>query len=138
MRPDPIPSSANQFFWDALNRGELQIQQCTQCQTLLHPPRPMCPHCHSLEHNHITVDGKAVLYSWCLPRHPQIPMFEYPLITALVDLSGGVRLLSNLIECETSDLKAGMALEVCFVKTIGGKTIHQFRPLQSDPEGIHV
>ncbi|WP_367317777.1 Zn-ribbon domain-containing OB-fold protein [Microbulbifer spongiae] len=138
MRPDPVSSPENQFFWDALNRNELQIQQCAQCQIFLHPPRPMCPQCYSLKHKHVSVDGKAVLYCWCLPRHPKIPMFEYPLITALVDLACGVRLLSNLVECDTRNLRPGMDLEICFVQTVGGKTIHQFRPIQANPENTHV
>ena len=47
-RPAPILTDDNHFFWDAARDGRLMGQRCEGCGRLRHPPRPMCPHCHSL------------------------------------------------------------------------------------------
>ncbi|MCH9691588.1 MAG: OB-fold domain-containing protein [Gammaproteobacteria bacterium] len=132
IRPDPIPKIDSVFFWQALEDEVLMAQQCGDCSIFLHPPRPMCPNCNSLNQQKVPLSGRGRLYSWCMPQHPKIPMFHYPLITALIDLEEGIRILSNLIECDTNQITTGMALEVCFAPTKGGKKVHQFRPLCAD------
>ena len=32
----------NGWWWEAVDRGELLIQKCSECGALRHPPRPMC------------------------------------------------------------------------------------------------
>lgn len=127
-RPDPVPTQDSVFFWEAVERGELFGQRCGDCGIFLHPPRPMCPQCHSLNQQHVQLSGRGTVYSCCMPRHPQVPVFEYPLVTALIDLEEGIRLLSNVVDCEPGDVKPGMAVEVRFEPTAGGKAIPVFRP----------
>ena len=131
-RPDPVPTADSVFFWEALEREELMAQQCGDCSAYLHPPRPMCPKCNSLNQKHVHLSGRGTLYSWCLPQHPRVAFFQYPLVTALIDLEEGIRILSNLVDCDASEIEQGMAVEVCFTPTKGGKRIHQFRPVGDD------
>lgn len=128
-RPDPIAAPDSEFFWEAVDRGTLEIQRCGQCKTFLHPPRPMCPACHSLTQEYVAVSGRGIVYSWCLPQHPKIPLFDYPLITALIELEEGVRLLCNVTECAPEDVYSGMRVALCFTETVSGHKIPQFRPL---------
>jgi uncharacterized protein len=131
LRPDPVPTPDSQFFWDAAEREELMGQQCNDCGAYLHPPRPMCPHCNSLKQNHVKLSGRGTVYSCRMPRHPQIPIFEYPLVTALIDLEEGIRLLSNVVGCDVYAVQAGMAVEVDFAPTSGGKKVPVFKPLEA-------
>jgi acyl dehydratase len=39
----------NGWWWDACDNGQVLIQRCKNCQTLRHPPRPMCGECQSME-----------------------------------------------------------------------------------------
>ncbi len=39
----------NAWWWEKASQGVLAIQRCTGCQSLRHPPRPMCSECRSLE-----------------------------------------------------------------------------------------
>lgn len=128
LRPDPVTTQDSLFFWQALERGELQAQQCQGCQHFMHPPRPMCPKCNSLDIKPHKLSGKGRVYSWCLPQHPRLPVFEYPLVVALIELEEGIRLLSNVVECDIDTITSNMPVEVCFAPTVGGKTIHQFKP----------
>ncbi|MFT5033343.1 MAG: putative OB-fold protein [Bacteroidia bacterium] len=129
-RPDPVPTQDSMFFWEAAERGELMGQQCGECHAYLHPPRPMCPHCNSLNQKHVKLAGTGSIYSWVLPRHPQIPLFKYPLVTALIDLDEGIRLLSNIVDCEIADIKNSMRVGVRFEPTSGGKQVPVFAPLE--------
>ena len=127
-RPQPIPSRNSAFFWEGAARGEFLGQRCGDCQRFRHPPRPMCPHCQSVEQEVVPLSGRGVVYSWMLPVHPQLPMFDYPLICVLVDLEEGIRLFSNLYECEPDQVETGMAVEVFFAKTQGDQAVPVFRP----------
>ena len=114
-------------FWDAAAEHRLVAQRCVGCGSLRHPPRPMCPHCHSLEFEAAELSGRGTLYSYAVLHHPQHPAFEYPVLAALVDLDEGIRLLSNLVDVER-DIEIGMRLRVEFVPATEGKALPVFRP----------
>jgi len=129
-RPAPMVSRDGAFFWDGCKRGVLLGQRCAECGVFRHPPRPMCPHCQSIEREEVALSGRGTLHSWCKPVHPALPMFEPGYLVALVDLEEGPRLLSNLCDVEESDVVIGMPLEVFFVETAGDGAVHQFRPVK--------
>ena len=76
----------------------------------------MCPGCRSLSWDALPLSGRGTIHSWMLPVHPQLPMFEYPLICVLVDLDEGIRLFSNLYDCAPENVRNGMPVEV-FIQT---------------------
>ena len=61
--------------------------------------------------------GDGVVYSYAILHHPQNPAFEYPVLAALIDLDEGVRVLSNLVEVDPSDITIGMPVTVDFRPT---------------------
>jgi uncharacterized OB-fold protein len=125
-RPDPIVTEDSAAFWDAASESRLVAQRCAECQRLRHPPRPMCPYCGSLAVELTELSGHGVVYSYAVVHHPQHRAFEYPVVVVLVDLDEGVRLLSNLTDVPTADLRIGMPVEVHFVPTVGGMAVPQF------------
>jgi len=129
VRPAPMVTDDNAVFWDATLDGRLVAQGCAECGRLRHPPRPMCPHCHSLEVDVVDLSGRGSLYSYALLHHPRHPAFEYPVIAALVDLDEGVRLVSNLVDVAPDDIRIGMPLEVAFVPTADAAVVPVFRPV---------
>ena len=128
MRQAPIVTDDSAVFWDAAGEHRLVAQRCGGCGALRHPPRPMCPHCHSLSWEAVTLSGRGTLYSYAVLHHPQHPAFEYPVLAALVDLDEGVRLVSNLVEVKSADIAIGMRLEVAFIPTADGRSVPVFRP----------
>ena len=131
-RPAPLLTDDNAFFWEAAIEGRLVAQRCNGCGQLRHPPRPMCPHCHSLEFEVIPLSGRGSLYSYAILHHPQHPAFDYPVTAALVDLEEGIRLVSNLSGVERNDIEIGMELEVVFAPTENGAAVPAFRPVGAD------
>ncbi|MGO9872865.1 MAG: Zn-ribbon domain-containing OB-fold protein [Acidimicrobiia bacterium] len=127
-RPAPRPTDDGAFYWDAASRHELVAQCCTVCGNLRHPPRPMCPHCRSLDWHEQRLAGTASLYSYAVLHHPRSPRFDYPVLVALVDLDEGVRIVTNLVGIEPEDVRIGMRLSVEFEPTSDGGTVPVFRP----------
>ena len=125
----PTPDADDQYFWDGVARGELLLQRCAVCSALRQPPSPMCPGCSSLEWDTQRASGRAQVYSWIASRHPT-EKDASPRIVVLLDLEEGVRLVSNLVEAELSDVHHGLAVELVFVE-YGDVTLPQFRPAKS-------
>lgn len=133
-RPEPLPSRNSAFFWEGVNREELLGQQCSGCEVFRHPPRPMCPKCQSTDWQATPLSGRGKVHAWMQPVHPKLPMFEYPLVCALVDLDEGIRLFSNIYECAPEDVHEGMEVEVFFVPTNNEKKVPVFRPCSGPGE----
>ena len=129
MRPAPVLTDDNRAFWDAASAGRLVAQRCRECGRLRHPPRPMCPYCRSVEHELVDLAGTGVVYSYALLHHPQHPSFTYPIVAALVELDEGIRLVSNLVGVEASEVRIGMPVRVAFEATDDGMAVPIFAPL---------
>jgi uncharacterized OB-fold protein len=128
FRLAPSMTTDTRFFWDGAKDGRLLVQRCGGCGTLRHPPRPMCPHCHSLEWEAIDASGRGTVYSFVLPRHPPLPFFDDGYIVVLVELEEGVRLVSNLVDIEPEAVAIGMAVRVRFDTFDGDVVLPVFVP----------
>jgi uncharacterized protein len=128
MRLAPSMTADSQFFWDGVKDGRLLIQCCTACGALRHPPRPMCPHCHSLTWDTLESSGKGTVYSFVMPRHPEFPFFDDDYIVALIELEEGTRLVSNVVDVAPEDTRIGMAVVVRFDEFDGGVVLPVFTP----------
>lgn len=124
----PTTTPDTKFFWDGLKDGKILVQRCKGCARLRHPPRPMCPHCNSLDWDAIEASGRGTLHSFVLPRHPSWPWFEGTYVVALVDLEEGVRLVTNLVDVDPADVTIGMPVEGWVEHFDNGVSLHQFRP----------
>ena len=127
-RPDPIVTPDAAFFWEGAKRGELLAQRCASCGDLQHPPRPMCPRCHSVQRALVRLSGRGEVYSWIIPRHPPAVGFAQPPIVALIQLEEGIRLVSNVVGVDAGQVAIGMEVEVQFEPTVGGYAVPVFRP----------
>jgi uncharacterized protein len=127
-RLKPVVTLDIKFFWDGCAREELLAERCTGCRKFRFPPRPMCPHCHSLEREHVKLSGRGSVYSWIRPQHPRPVGFDEPPIVALVQLEEGFRIVSNLYGVDFDKVRAGMPVEAFFVPTVGNRKVPVFRP----------
>jgi uncharacterized protein len=125
----PTITPDNRCFWDGVAAHRLLVQRCGDCGALRHPPRPMCPKCNSLEWDTVEASGRGEVYSFVMPQHPPYPWFEYPYIVVLVELTEGVRIVSNLCGIAPDDVTIGMAVEVFFEAFDGDVVLPLFRPV---------
>jgi uncharacterized protein len=131
-RPAPVLTEDNEFFWEAAREGRLVAQRCGGCGRLRHPPRPMCPECHSLAVEIVDLAGTGVVYSYSLLHHPRHPDFDYPVIAVLVDLDEGVRMVSNLIGVQPNEVRTGMPVQVAFAPTADEMSVPVFTGAGAD------
>jgi uncharacterized protein len=90
----------------------------------------MCPVCHGLEFIVAELSGTGLVYSYAVLHHPRSPQFTYPLVTALVEVDEGLRLLTNLVGVEPADVRIGMAVRVIFLPTEHEMAIPVFAPAE--------
>ncbi|MEM9704775.1 MAG: OB-fold domain-containing protein [Pseudomonadota bacterium] len=129
MRPDPIQRVDSAFFWEACERGELVAQKFAGSDKLWHPPRPMCPDTGSTDKQEQRLSGKGVVMSWAQPIRPAAFGFSENPIVGLIQLEEGLRFVATIEGVDEDTVKAGMAVEVDFVKSSGGKAVPVFRPI---------
>ena len=118
----------NGWWWEAIDRGELLIQQCSECGTLRHPPRPMCGNCQSTSWKGIPSKGRGTVYSYVVMRHPPIPGYDYPLPIAVIDLEEGTRIVSNVVGCKPDDVFIGMKVQLSIENVDESLKLPLFRP----------
>jgi uncharacterized OB-fold protein len=121
-----------QPFWDAAREGRLAAPRCASCGSFRMPPTPFCPHCRSQEIDWVTLSGKGVLYSYTTVARAIVPEAadHVPYVAAVIELpdAGGVRLVSNMVECEIEQLAIGMPVTVLFDGLPDGVAVPRFRP----------
>ncbi|HVX09178.1 Zn-ribbon domain-containing OB-fold protein [Humibacter sp.] len=126
-RPAPVVTEDSAVFWDAAKEGELVAQRC-ECGRLRHPPRPMCPHCHSTVWSAEKMSGAGVVHSFALLHHPKHPAYDYPVVAATVDLPEGIRLVTQIVAADPTAVSIGMAVRVRFCPTAHHMAVPVFTP----------
>lgn len=112
--PHLIRTQDNAFFFEAAAQGRLEIQKCSDCGTLRHPPSPACPSCRSFRWETLVSSRLGTLHSWTVLHHPKDDAFDYPLGVALVDLAEGTRLVADMAGFDLTALEIGMPVEIGF------------------------
>jgi uncharacterized OB-fold protein/acyl dehydratase len=98
----------NAWWWEGIGRGEVLIQECSDCGKLRHPPRPMCGNCQSIKWTGVKASGRGSVYSYVILHYPKFPGYEFPLACGLIELEEGVRMVTNIVGCEHKDIRIGM------------------------------
>ncbi len=116
LKPLPEPSPDTKPFWDGLNAGKLLLQTCADCGKARHYPRPVCPHCYSMQHRWVAASGRGRVHAWTIAHHPFHPGFkpELPYTLVTVDLDEGVRMNAQLRNTDPAKLKMGTPVRVAF------------------------
>jgi uncharacterized OB-fold protein len=115
-RPMPTPSRESKPYWDGMREGRFMLQHCASCGKVRHYPRPVCPHCFSMESEFKEAPLGGTLHAWTVCHHPFNFFFkaQAPYIVALVDMDAGVRVNAPLREVDAAGLKIGQKLRLQF------------------------
>lgn len=130
MQPVPKPDSESAPFWDNARAGVLSVQRCESCGLHRLPATTYCPGCRSAQMQWVPCSGRGKIFSWIVVRHP-VPAAAYasevPYVVALVTLEEGPRMVSNIVDCASSDIHADMPVQVGFTER-DGFALPVFRP----------
>jgi acetyl-CoA acetyltransferase/uncharacterized OB-fold protein len=115
-RPLPQITGENEYFWTSGADGRLRLQECQNCQALIHPPAPICRYCRSHDIGVRAVSGKGTLSAFTVNHRFGFPALPPPYVVAQVAIAEDprVRLTTNIIDCEPDDLTLGQPVEVVF------------------------
>jgi uncharacterized OB-fold protein len=136
-KPVPVPDAASAPFFAGALRGELMLLRCRRCATFMSPTaylrtprRPRCVGCMSAELDWAPATGRATLYSFALMHQLYDEAFaaELPYNIAVVETEEGVRLTSQVVECDNDRLRIGMPLEATFERLSEDVAVPKFRP----------
>lgn len=130
-RPTPESSGYGEPFWAAARDHRLVLQHCPRCERLQHFPRPWCTACLHDALDYVDASGLGTVYSCTVVRRHPNPVFaaRVPYVLALIDLDEGVRIMSNVVDCDPATVTVGQRVEVCFEDLDDAHTVPLFRPL---------
>ena len=136
LRPRPAINLDNAFFFESLTeRGELSIQQCSDCEELRHPPVPMCPDCNSTHWAPKAMKPRGIVHSYVVLYHPIVPPFEPGYVVAVVELEQGPRVVMNLEGVEREDVKIGMPVDITIERMDADLVLPVARPAAGKSNG---
>ncbi|MEC4762985.1 OB-fold domain-containing protein [Mycobacterium sherrisii] len=115
-RPLPQVTPENEFFWTSGADGKLRLQACRACDSLIHPPAPVCRYCRSQDVGMRAVSGKATLAGFTVNERFSLPGLAAPYVIAQVAIAEDprVRLTTNVVDCDIDRLELGQQVEVVF------------------------
>ncbi|GGM98296.1 thiolase C-terminal domain-containing protein [Streptomyces fuscichromogenes] len=134
-RPLPFVTPQTEFYWSSGADGRLRLQRCRSCSGLVHPPKPVCPHCRGRELDVREVSGRGVLFGFTVSHRFQLPGLPSPTVVAQVALDEDprARLTTRLVDCRPDDVRLGMRVEVTF-EQVEDVWLPLFRPAAEQPD----
>jgi uncharacterized OB-fold protein len=130
-KPLPEPTSFSKPFWDGTKRHELLIQKCKDCQEFVFYPKVVCPFCLSDKLEWVKASGRGRVYTYMVvySYQPRVFAEDVPYVVAVIDLEEGVRLMSNIVECDPERVHCDMDVTVVFDDVTDEFTLPKFKPL---------
>jgi uncharacterized OB-fold protein len=131
-KPLPIPDQASRPFFDGTLRGELLLQRCDTCGTWMWPVRVRCIACFGDELSWAPAAGTGTVYSFTMVHQVFDPGFagEVPYNVAFVDLTEGVRVITNIVGIADDELRIGLPVVATFEPISDEFALPKFRPAQ--------
>jgi acetyl-CoA acetyltransferase/uncharacterized OB-fold protein len=116
LRPLPAVTPETEFYWTSGADGRLRVLQCQGCQSLIHPPQPVCRYCHGHELSPHAVSGDATLIGFTVNHRFSLPGLPAPYVIGQVALveDPRVRLTTNIVDADPADLELGQPMRVVF------------------------
>ena len=99
-------------------RYNLIGSKCTNCGELYFPPRVVCPICRRKgKIENVQFKGKGKIYTFSIVETPTSDFKTIaPYAVAIIELDEGVKLTSQIVECDLDKIEIGDPVEMVFRK----------------------
>jgi hypothetical protein len=126
MRKIPAPRVLPESlpFWQAADEGRYLVKKCNSCGQVHYYPRDICPFCLSADTVWQESPGTGVVYSFST-----MGQGDAAYTMAYVTLDEGVTVMSNLVDCDPTQVRIGQKVRVVFTPTEGGHAVPMFTPV---------
>jgi uncharacterized protein len=121
---DSTPNPGDEPYFAAAAEGKLMLKKCGDCGEHHHFPRALCPFCFSDKVQWVQAKGTGEIYSYSVSRRAGPVVY----CIAYVTLDEGVKMLTNIVDCDLDTVKIGQKVKVTFKKTEGGVSMPVFAP----------
>jgi uncharacterized protein len=130
LRALPRPDHASRHYWQSAADGTLVLQRCTRCDQFQFYPRSLCASCAG-DTEWVEASGRGTLYTFTVIRQNRAEAFAplSPYAVGIIDLDEGVRMMSNIVDCDIDALRVGMPLEVVILRAADDVGLPFWRPL---------
>lgn len=98
-------------------RYRLEANCCKGCGEIFFPPRLVCPKCRAKEFEPVKLSEHGKVVSFTTIRvAPRQFANETPYTVAVVELDGGVRITTQIVDCSPEDVEIGKSVRLVFRK----------------------
>lgn len=135
-RFEPTGSAVAAPFWEATREGRLVLPWCTACEKPHWFPRAICPHCGGGRIAWRAASGGGEVYALCIEHRSNLPAVfgTDPYVVALVELTEGVRLMTNIVNISPHEVRVGLGVTVTWEELSDGRRLPLFEPVAPDRE----
>ncbi|MDG2004155.1 MAG: Zn-ribbon domain-containing OB-fold protein [Novosphingobium sp.] len=114
--PVPDIDDVNRLYFEGTASGELRIRHCKRCESLFRFAHAWCPDCWSQDLDYKLASGRGKVETFTVVHQAPYESFEdrIPYVIALVELEEGVRMMSNIVDCEPDRVEIGLPVKVAY------------------------
>jgi len=127
----PLPEADPVFapWWKAAAEGRLLFQTCPGCGHRQFYPRPLCLECGATP-EWTEASGRGRVHTFTVVRQYGLAPFrdELPYVVAMIELEEGVRLFSNVTDCDPESVHIDMEVEAYAALAAEDVGVPLFRP----------
>jgi 3-hydroxy-3-methylglutaryl CoA synthase len=125
-RSDPRPPSITCLWRERRSVLALYGNRCKQCGTVQYPPQRVCANCQTKDRfeDYKLSDKRGKIFTYAIDYLTSSK--EAPALIGVVDFEGGGRIMCEVAECEPSEIRIGMPVEMCFKKLGDGGGVHNY------------
>jgi len=136
-KPVPPVQPWSEPFWAGAREKRLMLQKCASCNKYIFYPRLGCPFCFSERLDWTEASGHGTVYSYTVVKNNPPSSFagDVPFVIAIVELEEGVRMMTNIVDCDPEAVCCDMPVEVTFEPLTDKITLPKFKPLAKEGTG---
>jgi len=109
-------------FYRHVGEGRLTAARCLNCDSMLLPPRPLCPVCLASDMEWLELGGKGKVKTFTVIHiAPREFRDNAPYAVAIVELEEGVRITGQVRGVRSEEVEIGMEVEIAFESNESGE-----------------
>lgn len=110
IRPWTVP------FWEGTKQGKLMLQRGKRSGKLIMYPKKYSPYDIDEELEWVEASGKGTIYTFSVVEKNAPTDFagDLPFCVAIVELAEGVRMCTNIVDCDMEQIQIGAPVHAVF------------------------
>ena len=105
------------YHREVSQRYRLEAGKCKQCGDIAFPARLVCPKCKSKTFETVKLSREGKILTFTIIRvGPDKFSKETPYVVAIIELNDGVRLTSQVTDCDVDKVEIGNKVKLVFRK----------------------